>query len=489
MLPLPAVWRRLATRDSPALGGHAKLSALIGSHLGPQDAGLLAAPDLKDDGTAAWRSLAGGALAPATDDAPHRAAIARVAALADRLDGQGDAGALAAHALRSALTTPAGAQAFYVDTNGGAPVLVNWGLAAPGQAVPELPDALARPAPAAPIPAAPVRAGAGLAGAGLAALAWLVPAALAALLAVLAFEAATPLPPLVTTITPDAPPAHDPVTGLPARLSALKVALTEADAAQTRIDEICVAPPPPEPILDPVVPPPLPPRVVTVDPPPPTPVVPRADRPAPPKPAKPRAAPAKSACTPTWPPGRAPRMVFVVDGSGSMRDGIPGARSRMDASKRAISAVVRGLHKDIRVGMVSFSDCGDTRNSKFYSAPERGALLGKVNGMRPGQATSLAASIRRGGKLAPRRSESVLVVVSDGADTCGQDPCAAARAARAAKPNLRINVIDLSGGGSSAVLQCIARAGGGRVFKPGSAGQMSLQVQQATGQPDASGCE
>jgi Mg-chelatase subunit ChlD len=181
-------------------------------------------------------------------------------------------------------------------------------------------------------------------------------------------------------------------------------------------------------------------------------------------------------------------MVFVVDGSGSMRDGIAGAPSRMAAAKSSINRVVKSLHKDIRIGMVSFSDCGATRNSRYYSAAERGQLLGRIDAIRPGRRTSLAASIRRAGALATRRAETVIVVVSDGEDTCGSDPCAAARSIRGRKPNLKINVIDLSGGTSAAVLQCIARAGGGRVFTPNSAGQMTSQLQQATGQPDASRC-
>ncbi|MGB1026430.1 MAG: VWA domain-containing protein, partial [Rhodospirillaceae bacterium] len=90
--------------------------------------------------------------------------------------------------------------------------------------------------------------------------------------------------------------------------------------------------------------------------------------------------------------------------------------------------------------------------------------------------------------MASSRAPSVLVVVSDGEDTCGANPCAAARAAKAAKPNLTINVIDLSDGNSGGVLQCIASAGGGRVFTPQSASQMNQAAQAATGQPDASGC-
>ena len=128
------------------------------------------------------------------------------------------------------------------------------------------------------------------------------------------------------------------------------------------------------------------------------------------------------------------------------------------------------------------------RRSPFYGADERPTLLGEVNAVSPERNTSLAASITRGGGAAPSRSPSIMVVVSDGGDTCGGDPCAAARAAKAAKPDLTINVIDLSGGTDGGVLRCVADAGGGKVFTPSSAGQMSTQLQQATGQPDAAGC-
>ena len=171
-----------------------------------------------------------------------------------------------------------------------------------------------------------------------------------------------------------------------------------------------------------------------------------------------------------------------------MDDRIAGAASRMEAAKRSIGTVVQNLHKDIRAGLVSFSDCYATARTPFYDATQRPALLREVDAVSPQRSTSLAASITRAGTAAPSRAASTMVVVSDGDDTCGGDPCAAARAARAAKPDLTINVIDLSGGSGGAVLECVARAGGGRVFTPSSAGELAVQLQQATGQPDASGC-
>ena len=580
-------WERLTTRDRDVLGTFARLRALLSAQAGSDVAGLLAEPELDDAGAPiAWRSPFGGDLVPAGPDAAaaRDAAADRIGAVADRLAGQGAAGELAAHSLRSALVTPEGTDSLYMDSQTGQPVLVNWGMAIPGQARPVLPGAPAAGAATTepgtadgigspgPESTQPEHAGANQRGARF--WPWLLPAGLAAALAWLVVLAAEPVPVKTVEVTPSAPPAEDPTTGLSPQLSALDAALGEARAAEPRFAEVCVAPPeppptpnklaqrvapaeataPPEPPVQPS-PPANDPAPERTDPPQtaevPAPALPErtppesepapdavAETPAEPEPVyqapetapvpkakgrppriarapqverlaqpaeeapriaeRPRATPeparpaprssGRAACNPTWPPGRAPRMVFVVDGSGSMRDPIRGAPSRMEAAKRSIGGVVRGLHRDIRVGMVSFSDCNATRNSRYYASGERRQLIGRVNGIQPGRATSLATSITRAGAMASRRAETVIVVVSDGRDTCGRDPCAAARAVKQRKPNVRINVIDLSGGEARGVLNCVARAGGGRVYSPSSSGQMAAQVQRATGQPNASGC-
>lgn len=536
-------WRRLGLEARPTLADHAKISALIRSRLGQDDAQLLAVPEMDGwtDAASSWRSQGGGALTPAKNSNAHQAAIARVEELARSLEGQGEAGRLAAHMLRLAVITPTGAPAYFVDAATGAPVLANWGLAAPGQTVPEFAGAghaaataatattaaTARAASAATTetPEEPDRSTPPAERSSVAALPWLVPAALAALAIWLGLTLANPLPPEFVKVTPSAEAADDPTPELVARIQSLDTALGETREAEERFGKACIAqaptpeaPPstrialPPEPLQE-IEPEALeqPPPVIAEAPGAPTPPrrppdlidpLPRAverenlpppsieSRPAPPPivAEAPPVAAAPERCNPTWRAGREPRMVFVVDGSGSMRNSIPGASSRIGAAKQSISRVVQNLHKDIRIGMVSFSDCGATANTGYYGAGERGRLIREVNGIQPGRATSLAASIRRGAALANRRAETVLVVLSDGEDTCGQDPCAAAREAKRQKPGLTINVIDLSGGRSGGVLQCIARAGGGKVFAPGSAQQMAGQIQQATGQPDASGC-
>ena len=178
---------------------------------------------------------------------------------------------------------------------------------------------------------------------------------------------------------------------------------------------------------------------------------------------------------------------MVVDGSGSMKEPFPGARSRIAAARDAVSLVVDNLHHEIVTGLVSFTDCGETSTPEKYTYRERPKLLARVRGLSPSRQTSLANSIRRAGNAAKSVGPATVVVVSDGDDTCGGDPCGVARALKSRKPLLKINVLDLSDTGSAA-LQCVADVSGGRVFVPGTAAQMNEELQEATGQPDAGHC-
>ena len=126
-------------------------------------------------------------------------------------------------------------------------------------------------------------------------------------------------------------------------------------------------------------------------------------------------------------------------------------------------------------------DNRELSNPVTYMA-ERGALVGEINALAPKQGTPLADAIRRAGTVASDSAPSMLVIVSDGGDSCGGDPCAVARSVKAAKPNVTINVIDLSESPKDRqVLQCIASAGGGRLLSPGDPLDMNRKMREAAG--------
>ena len=352
-------------------------------------------------------------------------------------------------------------------------------------------------------------------------IAWLLPLILLGVAALLVWNLTRPAVPVDAGVAPPVPPPADLMAAARGRLAALESELANALAMRAELAGLCLpdseipnerrepVPPPrvalvepptdsahatmheppeaiveperipepdPLPLLPPRSRPELPPKVPrTPDSPPPIAVLPPLEEPAP------------TVCNPRWTPAQRPEVMVVVDGSGSMQDPFPGAPSRLDAAKDAVSLVVRGLHYEIRTGLVSFTDCGETSTPEKYAYHERPELLARLRGLSPSRRTSLANSIRRAGNAAKSVGPVTVVVVSDGDDTCGGDPCGAARALKGRKPLLNVNVLDLSSGGS-ATLQCVAEATGGRVFVPGTALQMNEELQEATGQPDAGRC-
>ena len=71
---------------------------------------------------------------------------------------------------------------------------------------------------------------------------------------------------------------------------------------------------------------------------------------------------------------------------------------------------------------------------------------------------------------------SLMVVISDGQESCGADPCAIAKQLARTKPNLKINVVDIMGTGAGT---CVAQATGGRVFTAKSVNELNMMVTQA----------
>jgi NAD(P)H-hydrate repair Nnr-like enzyme with NAD(P)H-hydrate epimerase domain len=154
----------------------------------------------------------------------------------------------------------------------------------------------------------------------------------------------------------------------------------------------------------------------------------------------------------------------------------------MDAAKRGADSMIRSLPPEVDVALVDFAACGQVRRDKFYSAGQRGALMGEINALQPRAGTPLADAIQRAGAISSDTAASVMVIVSDGGDSCGGDPCAVARTIKAKKPNVTINVIDVSQSARERqVLQCIASAGGGRVLSPGDSVDMTRKMKEAAG--------
>ncbi len=204
-------------------------------------------------------------------------------------------------------------------------------------------------------------------------------------------------------------------------------------------------------------------------------------------------------------PAEAPDAAIVLDASGSMRlpataslaeiqgllsqlgplgmlgsaifGQVAGGPTRLDAAKKGVNGVVASMPDDVDVGLVTLRRCPNANNEGFFSSAERNRLYSRVNALSPMEGTPLAQGIMQAGQMIDGvKAPAVMVVISDGDDSCGGDPCAAARALHESKPLLKINVVDILGNGS---LSCLARVTGGQVIKPGDGVAFEKAIKQA----------
>lgn len=159
-------------------------------------------------------------------------------------------------------------------------------------------------------------------------------------------------------------------------------------------------------------------------------------------------------------------VILTLDVSGSMRgDGIAAAKS-------AAIAYARSLPRDVRVGLVTFSDRPTLLLSPTTSRDALGIAIGKVGA---GGGTALydgllAAADQLAGL--PPSAERRLLLLSDGDDTSSTHTLAAAQVALA-RTRVAVDVVAFRLPGNRAALDSLARASNGRVLPAGSAAALA----------------
>ena len=84
-------------------------------------------------------------------------------------------------------------------------------------------------------------------------------------------------------------------------------------------------------------------------------------------------------------------------------------------------------------------------------------------------------------------TRQAIVLLSDGQDSCGGDPCAAARSLKRRYPNVYISVISISR--DSAAVRCVADETDGNFLESQNAGDIHSLLRQATGLEPIENCE
>jgi hypothetical protein len=184
---------------------------------------------------------------------------------------------------------------------------------------------------------------------------------------------------------------------------------------------------------------------------------------------------------------------LILDASGSMNATLPSGETRLAAAKAAVAKIVPTLPGDTTLAFRAYGfqsprdkhDCDDTALLvPFSAASGNGATVVKAAQLLKAQGyTPISRVIRQAAAdLAETEpGERVILLVSDGKETCDTDPCATARALKAADASLVIHAIGFEvDSGARGELQCVAASTGGTYLDASGAAGLAEAIGQAS---------
>ncbi len=178
-----------------------------------------------------------------------------------------------------------------------------------------------------------------------------------------------------------------------------------------------------------------------------------------------------------------PEVLFILDASGSMAEDA-GGQSKMEAAKLVMAKLVPELAPEVAVGLTVYGhrrkgDCRDIEVAIPPGSTDRDGLLAKVQSLQPMGKTPISSAIlTAAGLLKTKENETTIVLVSDGIETCGSDPCKVAAQLKATGAKFVMHVVGFDVGAAAAKqLQCVAKATGGKYFSAND-GESLLEAMQ-----------
>lgn len=184
------------------------------------------------------------------------------------------------------------------------------------------------------------------------------------------------------------------------------------------------------------------------------------------------------------------KLILILDASGSMWEQIEGGH-KIVIARKVLKDLVSGISDEAQVGVVTYGhrnkgDCADIETLVPLSKVDKTALTAKVDALNPLGKTPITDAIKQALEMVKGQSEeTTIVLLSDGLETCGGDPCKTVTEARKAGIKIVMHVIGFDVGKVDASqLECTAQAGGGLYLSASNADELSDALNQTVAAPE-----
>jgi len=165
------------------------------------------------------------------------------------------------------------------------------------------------------------------------------------------------------------------------------------------------------------------------------------------------------------------RVMLVLDGSSSMWTRFSDDTSKIEIAKAEIAEFVDRWGGEIDFGLTTYGhreegNCKDIEMVMPVAAADPGQVIEATSKINPKGKTPLAAALRQAANgLDYENQPGTILLISDGIENCGQDPCQATAELAAKAKDLTIHVIGLDKNNHEmGQLGCIAANTHGRLL-------------------------
>lgn len=181
-------------------------------------------------------------------------------------------------------------------------------------------------------------------------------------------------------------------------------------------------------------------------------------------------------------------LMIVLDCSGSMAEKAEDGNTKLFAAKKTLENVLREVDNQAYIGLRvygssplahdSYSRCQDTRLLVSPGLNNRQTLVNKLRGIKPSGVTPISLAVKRAIKDMDNidAKEKSIILISDGIDTCGYDPCTLAVNLKNSNVNVKFNVVgfgisdDLN---ALNQLECMAKVSDGKFYTADNSSELS----------------
>ncbi|MFH1489245.1 MAG: VWA domain-containing protein [Pseudomonadota bacterium] len=167
-------------------------------------------------------------------------------------------------------------------------------------------------------------------------------------------------------------------------------------------------------------------------------------------------------------------ILFILDASGSMWgrvDGVPKIKTAREALNKLLADIPPDTHAGLlSYGLFSKDSCDDVHYVVSVGANNQKAISDFISKINPKGKTPIEGALKMAGDhLQYIKGAKTIVLISDGIESCGGNPCEAAGELIKKGMDFKIHVVGFDVKAKAREqLECIARAGGGSYFNADS---------------------